>query len=463
MKKVTIESILIGTKAEYNYYSDTDELLIGKGVLITEKHTLALQKRRIYELYIPLSTEDEYLHAMSIRMPSLDGLDFGGSSHPDGTEEKVPEDAIHITDLKQVKFGKEGLEQLLKSDVVFKIENSIKKGFKIDFPTGVALKSKAKQLKVGERTPVFLNDVSTLYRTGIEKTRFLLHSILSNEGTSYEDLEAIISEFTKIFLVDKNILLNIAATKPVRFDDYLYYHSLNVCILAINIAAAYGYSQIQILEIASGALLHDIGMLLISKEIRNKQGKFTNEEWYEVQKHPVFGLHILEKVHRIPPAVLFITYQIHERLNSKGYPKQRTDRFIHRYAKLVQIADVYEALTSPRPHRKAYVPYEAMDRIVKMVKTNMISGQFVKSFLTYMSYYPIGGLVQLNNACIAKVVESNEQALDKPVVSVLTNEQGLMLPKDRIYQINLLRQNEIKITEALSLSDHTNISPMDGF
>lgn len=276
------------------------------------------------------------------------------------------------------------------------------------------------------------------------------------------DIRRIVNDFVKIFVTDKNILLNISGIKHSS-EDYIYHHSLNVCLLAINIAASSGYNENQIAEIGMGALLHDIGMLLIPSHIRTKQGRLTTEEWFEVQKHPILGLHLLEKVSRLPDAIPYVAYQVHERENSTGYPKKRSSLLIHRFAKMAQIADIYEAMTSPRSYRTAYIPHEGVMRLIKMSKTGMIQGEFVKAFLEYASLYPVGSFIELSDHRIAKVIQANKNSLGKPLVSALTDSNGKPLDKSGISQIDLSKDTSVHISKALPSDYLKNVDIMSGF
>ncbi len=436
-KRINVENLQPGTIAKQNLYSKRDELLIGEGTIITEKHLAVLNKRNIFELYIQSSKDDEIMEIIAKEFTQLEDLDL--------------------------EFGKKGFEKLTDSKISIKIDKKLAEKSSVpDTPSGMPLKVGITQLKPGERSKEYLNDISLAYKNAREKTRYVLDALVKGNTNCSSEISNIIKQFTNIFLTDKNILLNISGTNPDS-DEYLYHHSLNVCILSINIAASYGYNKKQVLEIGVGALLHDIGMLLIPNEIRYKHDRFSKEDFYEVQKHPILGLHLLEKVRGLPESTMYISYQVHERENSTGYPKQRGSHLIHRYAKLVQVADVYEALSSPRPHRPAYLPYQAAETLIKMAKAGLIASDFVKAFLTYMSLYPIGSLVLLSNQCLAKVVDTNKIASDKPVVSVLTDSNGSFLPKQSIYQLDLLQNEDLQIEQALSFSNYKNISIMDGF
>jgi HD-GYP domain-containing protein (c-di-GMP phosphodiesterase class II) len=236
-----------------------------------------------------------------------------------------------------------------------------------------------------------------------------------------------------------------------------------VCLLSINIAASANYSEKQIIEIGMGALVHDVGMLLIPKEIRFKKGKITEDEWFEIQKHPILGSYLLEKIKSLPKSVPFIAYQVHERENGRGYPKRRHGRLIHRFAKIVQVADFFEAMTSPRSYRKAFTPYEVISSLIKMVQQSLMPQDFTSAFLAYASLFPIGSLVQLNDHRIAKVVHTNSDRLSKPVVSILTDNDGKTLKKDKIYQEDLKDSSALQIIKALHSDYVKGIEIMDGF
>ncbi len=304
--------------------------------------------------------------------------------------------------------------------------------------------------------------MSNNYESAVKETEDLINRLVYRQNTEAADIEYIVRQFFKVFLTDHNILLNIANYKPPS-GEYLFHHSLNVCLLSLNVAASYGYNEQQVLEIGMGALVHDIGMLLIPKSIREKPSRYTKEEWYEIQKHPITGLHLLEKVRFLPEQVAFVAYQVHERENGSGYPKQRVGRTIHRYAKIVQIADIFEALTAPRTHRQAAMPFDGMAKILQMSKAGLLSAEAVQSFIEYTSVYPVGSLVLLSDNRIAKVVHANKEAPALPVVSALTDNNGTRLAGNMLVQINLLRNNDVKIVRAIPEKFLNSHAIMDGF
>jgi hypothetical protein len=120
-----------------------------------------------------------------------------------------------------------------------------------DRPEGTPLCTGITQIAVSERTDEYKTEVTGSYETAIRETGILLRLLATDKNADIADLEAIARRFVKLFVTDRNILLNMATTKQTD-GDHLFHHSLNVCLLAINVAASYGFSERQVLEIGMG-------------------------------------------------------------------------------------------------------------------------------------------------------------------------------------------------------------------
>lgn len=468
MKIVKLSNLTPGKVTDVEYCTEKGKVLLSKGVTITENHIQILKRRNISNLYKKTLSEDEQLQEILSTKYELEELDL--DDQPAGVSPRsVPEPelldpakAFNLPKFKNIKTGLEGLEQLNKSKYAADLDKRFKSGRTPDRPVGPALKDEVKEKSPAERTEVHKNQSLSLYDDALDKVKMVLNTLANGKKMDGNKIRKIIEVFVRQFITDKNILLNLSTT---RCNDsiYIYNHSLNVCLLAINISASFGYSKEQVIEIGMGALLNDVGMLLIPKNIYTKKGRLNREEWFEIQKHPIMGLHLLESVSRLPESIPYIAYQSHERENSTGYPKKRNERLIHYFSKIVQIADIYIALSSPRSYREAYMPYKAMEAIIKMTNEGLISGEFTKALLAYTSLFPVGSLVELNDNSTAKVIKANGTSFAKPTVSVLTNKKGKLLQQKNIYQINLSDETNMHIVKALK-SDHLpHISIMDGF
>jgi HD-GYP domain-containing protein (c-di-GMP phosphodiesterase class II) len=435
VKVIDINKIVPGQVTEGDYYSTQGELLISRGVTLTAKLIDALKRRNIFELHIinaytESSTKPVARPARPDRLDDISGY---------------PKAFALFSDIEP---GIIGYEQLLRQRVTSELDKAFRFGRIHDDPMGKALRLKMKQLYLSHRPDVYKKEISSRYSDALNEVKVVLNSLSNAEKFDTLKIRHIIEQFMDTFVNDRNILLAIANVRPDR-QNHLYHHALNVCLLSLSIAANSGFSEEQVIHIGMGALLHDVGMLLIPKEIRLKKGRLTEDEWYEIRKHPLLGIRVLDKLLNLPDTVKYIAYQMHERINGKGYPKQHTGNAIHNYAKIAQIADIFEAISSPRTYREAFEPYRGMEMLVKMTHSGMLHEEYVRAFLSSSSLFPVGSLVELSDSRIAKVISANSLKYDKPIVSVLVNIDQKLLNDESIYQIDLLKDQSVRVVRSL--------------
>lgn len=469
MKLIPLSSLQPGTVTSTEYYTESGELLLSKGITITQQHIDTITRRNILELYIKAGSDEEEdlekILSADFSFDIEDDLDTEESK--ENQEEEAlpapPPPRTHaIPQLQNIKPGLAGLEQLKMSERASELDRKLTSGYTPDRPVGRPLRDKVTQCPVFNRSEEYKSHISYFYYETLAKLKKLLNSIADGIRVDVYNIRAIAADLIKILLNDKNLLLNMAMTESTE-PTYIYHHSLNTALIAINIASVLGYNEQQVIEIGMGALTADIGMLLIPEEIYLKNDKLNEDEWYEIQKHPILGLHALERISSLPETILFIAYQSHERENGKGYPKQRSGRFIHKFSKIVQIADMFESLSSPRPYRDANIPYKAMEAIIKMTKTGLVDGEYVKALLMCTSLFPVGSYVQLSDQTVGKVVAANGTSFAKPTVSVLIDKDGNPIDKDALYQVNLAEETEMQIIRAFQKNYHASLSLTDGF
>jgi HD-GYP domain-containing protein (c-di-GMP phosphodiesterase class II) len=330
----------------------------------------------------------------------------------------------------------------------------------MDQPVGPALTQFMNQVMVRDRTEAYKTETHRKFEDAVAQVRILFGKIVRGEIASNAIVRSIVGSFMDTFMKDRNLLMNLAAS-PHTGQDYLFDHSLKMCLLSLSLASAAGYSRSQSIEIAQGALLADVGMMLVPERIRLKRGKLSEGELFEIKKHPMLGLSLLEHVHGLSEAVLIIPYQHHERISGSGYPDKRTGNLVSKFSRIVSIADVFTALINRRSYRESLVPYQAMVSLLSMGGEGHLDGEHIKQFLKTMSIFPLGSLVRLTSGRIAKVVGPNASEFTKPVVSLLTSENGVPLAKKEVAQIDLTASEE-KIVEALP-NHIISHNVMDGF
>lgn len=245
-------------------------------------------------------------------------------------------------------------------------------------------------------------------------------------------------------LSQESLLVNLTDIRA--YDDYTFAHSVNVCVLSLLVGTSLGYDQLKLRDLGMGALLHDLGKTMIPSSIINKNTSLTAEEFNQVKKHCKHGFETIRAKKEISLLSAHVALQHHERYDGKGYPQGLRGENVLEFARIVRIADVYDALLADRPYRKRYLPHEVYEYMMGSCYTNF-DPRLIAHFLKHVPPYPNGTIVRLSTKEEAVVVKQNEGCLIRPVVSVLATED-LSLSKQIEY--DLLENPSILVEEVLS-------------
>jgi putative nucleotidyltransferase with HDIG domain len=216
-------------------------------------------------------------------------------------------------------------------------------------------------------------------------------------------------------MVQHNSAAFLSVARLKTHDDYTFMHSIAVGALMTALAHQLGLDKNQVQLAGLGGIMHDIGKALMPHDILNKPGKLTDNEFDVVKKHPTAGAELL-KTSGAPPEVIDIALHHHEKFNGQGYPDKLIGEEISVLSRMGAICDVYDAVTSDRPYKKAWDPASAI--------RNMASweGHFDKNifqaFVKSVGIYPVGSLVRLSSQKLAVVTEPGVESLLKPKVKV---------------------------------------------
>ncbi len=182
-----------------------------------------------------------------------------------------------------------------------------------------------------------------------------------------------------------SIIYALAATVDAK-DHHTYGHSKKVSDYAVALAEALHLPQDKIATIRAASLLHDIGKVGIPDSILTKEGALTEEEWEPVRAHPQLGVEILRHVIDLVNCLPAILHH-HERYDGKGYPSGLKGENIPLEARILSIADAYDAMTSPRPYREQLTPQEALDELKRCAGTQF-DPEFVDVFCKIIESAP---------------------------------------------------------------------------
>jgi putative nucleotidyltransferase with HDIG domain len=209
-----------------------------------------------------------------------------------------------------------------------------------------------------------------------------------------------------------------------NLDDYTFEHSVKVGMLSIYVARLLNYDEERLYVLGAGAILHDSGKTQIPLEILKKPSRLTEEEYEEIKRHTEYGFQIINACKTIPKKSAYIAKYHHERSNGKGYPEGLLENQIRQEARIVAIADVYDALVSERIYRKKMEPFEVLNYIMTHEKEHF-DNEIFKVFLEFIGCYPVGTKVKLSNDQLGLVIKDNEGTPSRPVVKILQKENHL--------------------------------------
>ena len=232
--------------------------------------------------------------------------------------------------------------------------------------------------------------------------------------------------------VTQNRTALMALTAMRNYDNYTFTHMVNVSILAMAQARALGIDGKLLREFGMSALMHDIGKVRTPKEILNKPGKLTDEEFDIMRRHVVDGAEILRRTPEMPILAPIVAFEHHLRLDNSGYPRTAKRDSMNLGSMLCAIADVYDAMRSQRSYQQAH----PTDRILAVLKRNegsQLDPHLVRRFVQILGIYPPGNLVRLSTGEVAVVLHVHAPDPHRPRVRVLFAADGrrLDLPFER--------------------------------
>ncbi|MDP4146920.1 MAG: HD-GYP domain-containing protein [Bacillota bacterium] len=225
-----------------------------------------------------------------------------------------------------------------------------------------------------------------------------------------------------------------------KMDKYTYKHSINVGIMSLVLGIRLNLDSYELYLLFLGSLLHDIGKAFIPKEIMNKEDKLTDEEFQLIKKHTIGGYNYLKRTDDVPIPARIIALQHHEKINGSGYPEGRKGEQISKFGRIVAVVDVYDAITSDRPQRKAMTPNDAIEYIMATCGDNF-DYKIVKAFEEVVVPYPEGSTVILSTGETAVVEEVAHDYPLRPKVKIIKSPKGGRI--DRI--LNLRRELKVVI------------------
>src|SRR6056297_43849 len=273
------------------------------------------------------------------------------------------------------------------------------------------------------------------------------NSITAEEIFTTDQIEVSLSKIVDLMKENKNIFLFLYGLDEGK--NYLGVHSVNVTFYSLLIGMALKYTPVKLRELGLGTMLIDAGMVKMPAYIIHKQSNLTDHEFNQIKTHPLLGYRALRQLGKVPEKSANICLQHHEQFDGKGYPRGLKGTQIDEYARIASISDSYEAQIASRSYRKRLFFYHAMKNLLSS-GINRFDPVILRVFLSRMSVYPIGSIVELNDNSVGIVVGSVPQKPLRPLVKLIFDSEKNPIEETLI--INLLEESSLYITRAMDES-----------
>lgn len=234
-------------------------------------------------------------------------------------------------------------------------------------------------------------------------------------------------------------------TTAYSVSRYLLSHMVNVSLFSMRLAAEMKLSSTEVVDVAIGAILHDIGMVLIPVGLWTSRRELNPQSRVEVQKHTELGHRLIRETPGTREAWALPALEHHERLDGGGYPAGRHGNDLTVASRIVQICDVYEAMTSDRSYRYAKFPDVSMKHILG--SPDQFDRDISQVFCKSLGFYPEGYSVKLSSGEQAVVLSSNPKNVFRPVIRLLTNSAGSTLTPEAQLVLDLSHRLDLRIIE----------------
>jgi HD-GYP domain-containing protein (c-di-GMP phosphodiesterase class II) len=238
-------------------------------------------------------------------------------------------------------------------------------------------------------------------------------------GSQVETFAGFIDDIIESVLSNPDTIVNLIDLKI--FDEYTYQHSVNVCVLSAVIGSTLGLDRAQLFNLAMTSVLHDLGKFFLDKEILNKPSRLTGDEFAIVKKHPEVGCDYLRQNSNYSSSIYVGILQHHERFDGTGYPHGRLGEDIHLFARIIAVADVYDAITSRRPYHEPMLASEAYEYILGNAGRHF-DAEIASIFIRKIAPFPEGAEVILSNGLRGIVYKNYREFMTRPRIKLLPIE-----------------------------------------
>jgi HD-GYP domain-containing protein (c-di-GMP phosphodiesterase class II) len=446
LKKVYRNEIVAGMRFSAPvFFDDGENMLVSKGVPINEREMKALDRWKVpYVLTAGtvLTGNESVADDEPEEIEELDDLEdepaWPTSTAPLARAEPASSDAIET---KKKKLDTSG-------------ETPIKTAPMREEPVLDGLSFTSEQIL---KLPAVLENTN-LYKTYSDLVTSLdsiFQDIKSQKEIRTRSIDKVVGDLFSVIQADQSGIVGFVLGGEIK-DMELAKSSINTAILAIIIGSHMNLSRHRLLQVATGALLHDVGMLRVSDAILNKEGKLDDSETQSMRSHTFYGYKLIVNDLLYADEVGKAAAQHHERWDGEGYPGRLAGPVIDIGARIISVADAFEAMVSPKAWRNSMVGYQAMKNLLSD-NARRFDPDIIKAMIQSMGIYPVGSIVLMNNSVIARVIESHKEAPLRPVIQVLIDEFAKPFTQNEGEVIDLLVNRNLFIARAIDPAEYQKV------
>lgn len=295
----------------------------------------------------------------------------------------------------------------------------------------------SKDIKMKEAVSITVrNEAAILLYETFSKARFGQNTIQKHLLNSIND---ILDDVVDQIMRNRDSVVNVMSLKT--FDQYTYQHSVDVAVLAVYMGKEMNLVRSQLIELGKASFFHDIGKMFVNQAVLNKPGSLTPIEFEEVKKHPQLGYDFLKDTMGMSDKICEAALYHHERFDGNGYPTKKEGLKIPLFARIIAVADTFDAITSKRPYKEAAIPSEAYEYIMASASTQF-DPEIVNVFVKKIAPFPVGVTVMLSDGREGIVQDNNEHFMMRPIIKLLEPD----LTKSNDNSIDLSDPDNIDIT-----------------
>ncbi|EGQ8946072.1 HD-GYP domain-containing protein [Vibrio parahaemolyticus] len=253
------------------------------------------------------------------------------------------------------------------------------------------------------------------FERSLARMRSVMTKIRNRPTAAVDEAQLLIEDIVEKLMCDDNVTLHLMNGKN-EFED-IYFHSLNVAVIAMMIGRAKGYSAKQLKELSFAALFHDMGKIKIPTAILRKQVPLTEPETNYLKLHTKYGLDLANQIEGFPEPAKTVIAQHHELRDGSGYPEGLKGNEIDELAQIVIVANAFDNLCHTPIASEQKIPYTALSHLYKNCK-HLYKEENLNILIKFMGVFPPGTVVQLSNNMVGLVISVNASNLLFPNVLV---------------------------------------------